>query len=121
MRRGGNSDVFLMGDKGDSFSLINGYENHIRQEIESFPANQVLATAEDDLLDYLIKKYTLHVPALKPDDAYVEQQGETQIDVSHRFDYGFPGDGGSVRGHEVVIAVPPAIPISFVSAHRHSA
>ena len=90
MRTGGNSDVFLMGDKGDSFSLIKSYENGIRQEVESFPANQVLATPEDDLLGYLIEKYTLHVPTLKADDAYVERQGETQIEVSHRFDYGSP-------------------------------
>jgi hypothetical protein len=97
-----------MGDKGDSFSMINGYENHIRQEVERFPANQVLATPEDDLLNYLIEKYTLHVPTLEADNAYVERQGETRIDVSRRFEYGFPGDGGSrhVPGHEVVIAVP---------------
>jgi hypothetical protein len=96
MRTGRNSDVFFMGDKGDSFSLINGYENHIRQQVESFPANQVLATPEDDLLGYLIEKYTLHVPTLKADGAYVERQGETQIDVSRRFDYGFPDDGATV-------------------------
>jgi hypothetical protein len=108
MRRGENSDVFFMGDKGDSFSLINGYENQIRQEVESFLANQVLATPEDDLLGYLSEKYTLHVPTLKADDAYVDRQGETEIDVSRRFGYGFPDDGGSrhVPGHEVVIAVP---------------
>jgi hypothetical protein len=104
----GNNDVFLMGGKGDSFAMINGYENSIRQEVERFPANQVLATPEDDLLGYLIEKYALHVPTLNADDAYVERQGETQIDVSRRFDYGFPGERGSqhVPGHEVVIAVP---------------
>lgn len=108
MRMPGNNDVFSMGDKSDNFAMINGYENLIRQEIESFPANQVLATPEDDLVGYLIEKYTLHVPTLKAENAYVERQGETQIDVSHRFDYGFPGRGDSQRvpGHEVVIAVP---------------
>jgi hypothetical protein len=95
MRMRGNSDVFLMGDQGDSFAMIHGYEDLIRQEVERFPANQVLATPEDDLLGYLIEKYALHVPTLKADDAYVERQGETQIDVSRRFDYGFPGGRGS--------------------------
>lgn len=108
MQMRGNSDVFLMGDRGDSFAMIHGYEDLIRKEIERFPPNQVLATAEDDLLGYLIEKYALHVPRLKADDAYVERHSETQIDVSHRFDYGFPRGGGDrhVPGHEVVIAIP---------------
>ncbi|MFS3137206.1 hypothetical protein ACLRDC_17865 [Gluconacetobacter sacchari] len=108
MRVRGDSDVFSMGDQGDSFAMINGYEDLIRQEVDRFPANQVLATPEDDLVNYLIEKYALHVPRLKADDAYVERQGETQIDVSHRFDYGFSGRGNSqpIPGHEVVIAVP---------------
>lgn len=75
MRTRGHSDVFLMGDKGDSFSMISGYEGLIRQEVEKFPANQVLATPEDDLLSYLIQKYTLDVPTLKADEAYIERQG----------------------------------------------
>ncbi|WBO58986.1 hypothetical protein GT370_18170 [Acidocella sp. MX-AZ03] len=74
--------------------MIHGYEDLVRQEVKKFPANQVLATPEDDLLAYLIEKYTLHVPALNADDAYIERQGETQIDVSHRFDYGYPGGRG---------------------------
>lgn len=108
MRMPGSSDVFSMGDQSDSFTMVHGYENLVRQEVEKFPANQVLATPEDDLLAYLIEKHTLHVPALKADDAYIERQGETQIDVSRRFDYGFPGGRGNqqVPGHEVVIAVP---------------
>ncbi|KIL99373.1 hypothetical protein CCC_04144 [Paramagnetospirillum magnetotacticum MS-1] len=108
MRIRGHSDVFLMGNKGDSFSMISAYEGLIRQEVEKFPANQVLATPEDDLLGYLIQKYTLDVPTFKADEAYIERQGETQIDVSHRFDYGFhDGRGGQhVPGHEVVIGVP---------------
>ena len=108
MRMRGYSDLFLMGDKGDSFSMIRGYEDLIRQEIEKFPANQVLATPEDDLLGYLMQKYILDVPTLKADDSYIDRQGETQIDVSHRFDYGLhDGRGGRhVPGHEVVIAIP---------------
>jgi hypothetical protein len=123
MRTRENSDVFLMGNKGNSFAMINGYESLIRQEIESFPANQVLATPEDDLLGYLVEKYALDVPTLRADDAYIERQGETQIDVSRRFDYGFPGDRGSqhVPGHEVVMLSPiRAILICFMSGRRPS-
>lgn len=108
MRGRGSTDVFLMGDKGDSFAMISAYEGLIRQEIEKFPTNQVLASPEDDLIAYLIQKYTLDVPALKADEAYVDHQGETQIDVSHRYSYGFPDRRGNrqVAGHEVVIAIP---------------
>jgi hypothetical protein len=97
-----------MGDNANSSSMTSSYESQIRQEVEQFPVNQVLATPEDDLLGYLIQKYTLVVPAVNADQAYVERQGETQINVSHRFDYGFMDGRGKqhVPGHEVVIAIP---------------
>ena len=108
MRNRGNSSIFYMGDKTDNFSMVTQYENLIRKEIEDFTANQILSTPENDLCDYLYRKYSLDVPTLKENDAYIERQGETQIDVSHRFDYGFDRGRGNrfVPGHEVVVAIP---------------
>lgn len=108
MRMQGSSDTFLMGGGGSSQVLINNYESLILQEVEKFSENQVLAKPEDDLLAYLIAKYTVQVPALKADDACIERHGETQIDVSQRFDYGHFGGRGNLYlpGHEVVVAIP---------------
>ena len=93
--------------QGELSNLINGYEHKIRHEIEHWERNKVLAVSETDLIVYLIDKYTLDAPRLLTEQKFIESEGETKIDVSLRFEYGYGSfNPQSVPGSYVTIAVP---------------
>jgi hypothetical protein len=60
------------------------------------------------LIQFLIDKYTLKPPALRKDEIHIESEGDAQIDVNRRFDFGFIDDLGPrlVPGAYVKIAIP---------------
>lgn len=72
----------LLFHEKDLGKLINGYEAGIRQEVEGWERNKILAASEPDLIAYLVEKYTLDPPRLLRDDIHIESEGETKIDVS---------------------------------------
>ena len=72
----------LLFHEKDLGKLINGYEAGIRQEVEGWERNKILAASEPDLIAYLVEKYTLDPPRLLRDDLHIESEGETKIDVS---------------------------------------
>lgn len=98
-----SSYLFRDRDLGD---LIRGYEAEIQNEVERWERNKVLAASEPDLVAYLVDKYTLEPPVLDRDGKYVESEGETQIDLSGRPDYGVLGGPRHVPGAYVTIAIP---------------
>lgn len=79
MHQSHNDLLFYGQNLGD---LIRLYERQLREEVEAWERNKVLAASESDLVTYLIEKYTLHPPCLQRDDIYIESEGETSIDVS---------------------------------------
>ncbi len=79
MRQSDNELLFYSQDLGN---LIQSYEAQLREEVEAWERNKVLAASESDLVTYLVDKYTLHPPRLLPDNIYIESEGEASIDVS---------------------------------------
>ena len=88
--------------------LIRGYESGIRGEIEQWSKDRILGSSEADLVSYLIEKYSFDPPTLHSDQKYVEAEGETEVDVSGRWDYDVRDRSGplEVPGQYVTIAVP---------------
>ena len=62
--------------------LIKRYDAELRNEVEGWERNKVLAVSESDLISYLVEKYTLNSPQLLRDQIHIESDGETKIDVS---------------------------------------
>jgi hypothetical protein len=92
----------------DLGNLIRGYEPTIRNEVEQWDRNKVLAGSEPDLIAYLVDKYTLDPPRLIAGDVYIEGEGETKINVSGRWEYGFGDERGArlVNGSFITVAIP---------------
>jgi len=89
--------------------LIQAYEKNIREEIKSWDKNRVLAASGHDLIEYLVQEYTLDAPNLLPDKKFIEERGETKIDVSNRIEYGggYGGRGNfNVPGFYIKVAIP---------------
>lgn len=105
MSRSRNDLLFYGKDLG---ALIRAYEVEIRNEVEGWERNKILAASELDLIAYLVEKYTLDPPRLLRDEVHIESEGEAKIDVSGRFDYDVRDRGGPyhVPGSYVTVAIP---------------
>ena len=89
-------------------ALIRGYESAIREEVAGWERNRILGSSESDLVSYLVEKYTFDAPRTLRDQLHIENEGETKIDVSGRFEYDV-GDRGRpfhVAGSFVTVAIP---------------
>ena len=92
----------------DLGALIHRCETEIKEEVERWDRNRILASSETDLVAYLVEKYTLDPPRLLRDDIHIESEGEAKIDVSGRFEYGV-WDRSSphfIPGSFVTVAIP---------------
>ena len=76
------SDNDLLFCDEDLRGLIELYERQLRDEIEGWEQNKVLAGSESDLVTYLLEKYSLHAPRLLREDIHIDREGEASIDVS---------------------------------------
>lgn len=87
---------------------ITSYELQLKEVIEGWEPNRILSTSEHDLVAYLVEKYTIDPPKLLRDQVYIEQDGETKIDVSHRFEYNPVRRKGTlfIPGSYVTVGVP---------------
>ena len=91
---------------GDWFAVQQSMEQTLADEVRGFDADRMLTTEPTALADYFIQRFSIDLPVLGADDISVEQR-EVDIDVRHRFDYGFRGDGpGTVRGVEYEVHIP---------------
>ena len=88
--------------------LIRGYETAIKEEVGGWDRNRILASSESDLVTYLVDKYSLDPPRLLREQIQIENEGETKIDVSGRFEYGMWDQGSPhlVPGSFVTVAIP---------------
>lgn len=80
----------------------------IAREVEGMDANRLLNTSTDDLVAYFKKKHHKDTPRLLEDQVEASST-EADIDVSRRFDYGFPGDTHGVtlvKGLAITYHVP---------------
>ena len=76
-------------------------------EIGSLSEDSVLNTSQEELCDYFVEKYKVESPAI--DDSGIQTDyGDSQIDVSHRFDYAVFDRGRPtyVTGTRITFFVP---------------
>ena len=92
----------------DLSALISACESRMKDEVEDWEPNRILSTSEHDLIAYLIEKYTLDTPSLLREQVYIDQEGETNIDVSRRFEYNLAGLRGPyhIPGSYVTVGIP---------------
>lgn len=88
--------------------LIREYETELIKEIKGWEKNKILGASEHDLIEYLVQKNKLNVPRLSRNNIYIDSEGETEIDVSNRFEYGFWDRSRPhyVPGFRVTVAIP---------------
>ena len=92
----------------DLSALIRSYPETIRNEVDGWEENKVLAASETDLIGYLEQKYVLDAPELRPREEWQASSEDTKIDVSHDFRRGGYADGRQllVPGQRVIVKVP---------------
>lgn len=75
--------LFCNADLG---SVLTGQEQALSKEISSLSEDRVLKSAPEDLCDYFVEKY--RIDAIEIDESGIQADyGDTQVDVSHRFEY----------------------------------
>ena len=100
------SDLFFY--RRNLGDLTRGYPESIRVEVDGWDENKVLAASETDLINYLVEKYTLHAPELRPRDEWRIESEDTKVDVSHDIRRGGYGGGQPlvVPGQRIIVSVP---------------
>ena len=68
--------------KGDLRNYLEARKQALKREVESFSKDYLLNTNEDQLIRYLINKYTLEAPELRESKMYLQDPSEPDIDVS---------------------------------------
>ena len=98
----------LLFNRGRLSDLLGAYPGSMQDEVDGWARNKVLSASEADLIDYLVQKYTLDVPRLRPREEWDSAADEVKVDVSHDFRRVPFGDGRSilVPGHRVTVRVP---------------
>ncbi len=89
------------------FDVLENQKQKIKQKIRSLEPNYVLNTSEEDLLKWLVKEFTLNVPAIDESGIHLDY-GEKQLDISRDptrmiFDHDKPF---YVAGTQVTFIVP---------------
>ncbi len=91
----------------DLNALISTWESRLKDEIEEWNPNRILSTSEHDLVAYLVDRFTIDPPSLLRDQVYIDREGETNIDVSRRFEYNLGRKGPyHVPGSYVTVGIP---------------
>ena len=88
--------------------LIRAYPQLMRDEVDKWEENKILAASETDLIDYLVEKYILNGPKLRPREEWNVVSEDTKVDVSHDFRRGGYRDGRRlfVAGQRITVHVP---------------
>lgn len=92
----------------DLSALIYTYESRLIDEVEDWEPNRILSISEYDLVTYLVGRFTLDSPSLIRDQVHIDQEGETNIDVSRRFEFNPVGREGQyiIPGSYVTVGIP---------------
>ena len=98
----------ILFNRGRLTDLTRAYPRKMQDEVDGWDRNKVLAASESDLIDYLVRKYILDAPRLRPREEWDSAADEVTVDVSHDFRRAAFADGGRVLvpGHRVSVRVP---------------
>ena len=76
----------MLFNNADLGSVLTGQEQALSKEIGSLNEDRVLNSSPEDLYDYFFDKYRIDV--IEIDESRIQADyGDTQVDVSHRFEY----------------------------------
>ena len=90
---------------GDLYSTLAGQQAEALRAVEEWDADQLLATAEADVIDYLVAKYSVACPVLDRDRIEQLPVSEEVRTVQDRI-YAFNGDTIQYRMTKIVVTVP---------------
>lgn len=76
-------DDLLFYRKGTLSDLLFGYPRTLAEDVGRIDRAAILNTSLSDLVDHFVSKYTLEVPRLLREQAYVLDPEDAQVDVSH--------------------------------------
>jgi hypothetical protein len=93
--------------KGDLNETLRNHIATITYKVDNIPKNQLLATPEDDLVDYIYSEFEV-IPITLHEDAKEMEQHEINIDVSGYPDRNFFREEGPiyVPGVRIVVSIP---------------
>lgn len=74
-------DHLLFHGRGSLFDHLQGVETKAKEEIDRMNDDRLLNTAPEDLVDYLVKKYSVEPVALHEDDKTMDLPEEIDIDI----------------------------------------
>lgn len=94
--------------EGDLRNFFEAVKRTLKSEVESFERDYLLNTDEEELVKYLVEKYTFEAPKLREDEMYVSDPTEPDIDVSQDpmrgiFDRSQPF---YIKGVSVTVVIP---------------
>jgi hypothetical protein len=69
-------------NKHELYALLEGQIHVMQDEVAKYPANELLNTGTERLLDYFQDKYSIELPVLHEDERRLRQT-ETQVDVRY--------------------------------------
>ena len=92
---------------GDLFGALEAHLTKITQKVNAIPEDQFLATDDETLIQHVVADLEVQPIELHEDDKTMAQE-EIQVDVSHRFEYGWSrGDERiQVPGVQVTVSIP---------------
>ncbi len=88
---------------GDTYATLRTHTEKVTAEIDALDNDYVLRASPTELEDkVLVKPLVLHA-----EQRHIEDQAGVNVDVSRDFRRGFlPGEGGTVRGTRLDVAIP---------------
>ncbi len=91
----------------ESHQAVAQWQQRLRDEIDSQPADYILNVSETDYLRHITDKYIIDVPVLHIDRKRVGV-GDVQMNVAGRFDYAVDREEGPVyvKGTAVNVSIP---------------
>ena len=88
-------------------SVLAGHQQAYSKEINSLSESRILNTSPEDLCSYFVEKYRVE-PIVLDESAIQMDYGDTQVDVSRRFEYAIIDRSGPhyVTGTKITFYVP---------------
>ena len=102
-------ELTLFFNDGDLGATLDAYREKMRQEVDAASEDYLLNTDIDEWVDYLVSEYSIEVPVLDRDGMEVEDQGETNVDVSHQYmqrAIADPSQPAYVKGRALLLRIP---------------
>ena len=97
----------LLFNRNDLSRVLAAQEQAISKEVDALDENQILNSSLSDLCQYFVEKYTVNPIRIDEEGIQVDY-GDTQVDVSQRFEYSVfdRGRPALVTGTRIAVFVP---------------